>query len=155
MSRLQDTGAVYTLGQQPGSSIHHNHLLTQVLTGLEPRPACEATPGQRCSITQVMALEGGHCPATAFCNVPGGHGGGFYPDAGSRGFDIHSNVAEQVYNWLFIWSPTDMHDIAVHDCFSDSPINTNMGGNNNCTFSANTFVNRGAGEHWPDAAAAI
>ena len=85
MGQLQDTGAIYTLGPQPGSTMHHNFLQHQLLTGIEPPAPCEAQ-GSRCSLAQVLALEAAPCPtmSNGMCNHTGAsaqnvpHGGGLY-----------------------------------------------------------------------------
>jgi hypothetical protein len=166
MRLLQDTGATYTLGPQPNSSIHDNFIQHQVLSGVEPRPACEAVDGARCSVEELIALEEkqgatGACAPTGPCNhtnadaANNAHGGGFYPDDGSRYWAIHSNVASDVYHWAYVWNQLDMADMIFRDCFTDSRLFTNAAAANNVTFEGNVFVDRAKGEVWPAAALAI
>lgn len=103
----------------------------------------------------MIVLEGGNCSGAQWCNLGGAHGGGFYPDDGSRFFDIYANVAQDTFHWAYVWSSVDMKDMVVRDSFTDSPIYTNAAERNNVSFVRNTFVNVAAGEKWPRAALAI
>ena len=64
-------------------------------------------------------------------------------------------VAEDVYHFLFVWSGSDMHDMTFRDSFTDSFLYTNAATAHNVTFVRNTFVNRSAGDPWPEAALVI
>ena len=58
MLLMQDSGAVYMTGPQPGSSVHHNYFGNQGLSGLEPPPACDRPlEGKTCTVAEVEAVE--------------------------------------------------------------------------------------------------
>jgi hypothetical protein len=179
MLGMQDSGAVYMTGVQPGSSVHHNYMRHQGLTALEapwgrvscdsagpfPAAAAAAAGGARCSVDDVIAWEDGNSTGPCmeeghvWCNQGGGyprpgmHGGAIYPDNGSSGWDVFANVMQDVFNWAFIWDGSGrMKDMLFRDCYTDSRLFTNNGAAHNVTFEGNTFVNRTGGEPWPSAA---
>ena len=175
MLRMQDSGAIYMDGVQPNSSVHHNYMSRQGLTGLEPPPPCDAPlRGARCTLAQVRATEDlwikqihgwkynlSSCAApragsAGWCNQSGNaHGGAVYPDNGSSGWDLFANVFEDVYHWAFVWDARKMKDMRFRDSWTDSPLFTNAAAAHNVSIRGNTLVNRSAGEPWPAAALAV
>ncbi|MFF1723690.1 hypothetical protein [Streptomyces sviceus] len=70
-----------------------------------------------------------------------------YQDEGSSYWNTHDNVARIVGgNWIGMWTPT-IHDINIHDNYSDTTTYKNSG--TNITFNQATIVSGGA---WPSAA---
>ncbi|MFC9930510.1 right-handed parallel beta-helix repeat-containing protein [Streptomyces sp. NPDC127190] len=70
-----------------------------------------------------------------------------YQDEGSSYWNTHDNVSRIVGgNWIGMWTPT-IHDIDIHDNYSDTATYRNSG--TGITFSQATIVSGGA---WPSAA---
>ncbi|MFF4806125.1 hypothetical protein ACFY1U_48460 [Streptomyces sp. NPDC001351] len=70
-----------------------------------------------------------------------------YQDEGSSYWNTHDNVSRIVGgNWIGMWTPT-IHDINIHDNYSDTTNYRNSG--TNITFNQATIVSGGA---WPSAA---
>ncbi|MEI8122139.1 MAG: hypothetical protein WCI20_08800 [bacterium] len=81
----------------------------------------------------------------------GAHGQGLYSDEGSGFMDIHDNVVGRVgANWMNIWCGS-IHDVDVHNNFSDKTNVNNRG--TNCTVHDN--IDTISIESLPEAAAAI
>eukprot|EP00940_MAST-03C_sp_MAST-3C-sp2_P000564 g564.t1 len=82
-------------------------------------------------------------------------GGAFYPDEGSAFWEIFENVFSNASfcaddcEWLHIWT-SSIHDITVHDCFTDTGTQENHG--TNTSVSNVTVVTDG---NWPQAALSI
>jgi hypothetical protein len=74
--------------------------------------------------------------------------GALYHDEGSAYFDTFNNVVSHVPRWLHIWIDT-IHDIEVHDNFTDTTTLTNNGTN------ISLHDNYTGGLPWPSAASAI
>jgi hypothetical protein len=73
-----------------------------------------------------------------------------YQDEGSSYWNTHDNVTRTGGgNWIGMWTPT-IHDINIHDNYSDTSAYKNSG--TNITFNQATIVSGGA---WPTAAQAI
>ncbi|NUR58515.1 MAG: hypothetical protein HOV87_07455 [Catenulispora sp.] len=73
-----------------------------------------------------------------------------YQDEGSSYWDTHDNVVRNGSgNWIGMWTPT-IHDIDIHDNYSDNAAYSNHG--TNITFNQATIVSGGA---WPAAAQAV
>jgi hypothetical protein len=73
-----------------------------------------------------------------------------YQDEGSSYWNTHDNVTRiGGGNWIGMWTPT-IHDINIHDNYSDTSAVKNSG--TNITFNQATIVSGGA---WPTAAQAI
>ncbi|MFE9451976.1 hypothetical protein [Streptomyces sp. NPDC006739] len=73
-----------------------------------------------------------------------------YQDEGSSYWNTHDNVTRiGGGNWIGMWTPT-IHDINIHDNYSDISATLNHG--TNITFNQATIVSGGA---WPTAAQAI
>ena len=73
-----------------------------------------------------------------------------YQDEGSSYWDTHDNVVRLGGgNWIGMWTPT-IHDITIHDNYSDDSAYYNHG--TNITFNQATIVSGGA---WPTAAQSI
>jgi hypothetical protein len=73
-----------------------------------------------------------------------------YHDEGSSFWNTHDNVVSTVpTRWVGMWTPT-IHDIAIHDNFTDQPNFRNDG--TNVTITNTTVVTNG---QWPPAARAI
>ena len=73
-----------------------------------------------------------------------------YQDEGSSYWNTYNNVARTGGGgWIGMWTPT-IHDITIHDNFSDTSAYDNRG--TNITFNQATVVSGGA---WPSAAQAI
>jgi hypothetical protein len=73
-----------------------------------------------------------------------------YHDEGSSYWDTHDNVvSNQTGRWVGMWTPT-IHDIAIHDNFTDNTVVKNLG--TNVVITNTTVVTGGA---WPPAAQAI
>lgn len=169
MMTMQDSAGVYMTGVQPNSSVHHNYIAQQGLTGLEPRPYCDAplaVPPRRCTAAELLATEDKwmvemnaqkfnvtpcHRSATsAFCNQTGNaHGGGIYPDNGSAGWKAFANVLHEVYHSFFIWDSNKMMNMSFTQSWTDSLIFTNNAARHHVVIDQNHFVNRSAGEPWP------
>lgn len=78
------------------------------------------------------------------------NGGAIYPDEGSGNMEIDSNVCSNIGNkWLHLWINT-IHDIAIHDIWSNTAASENNG--INCTVTNLTVVTNGI---WPSAAVKI
>jgi len=75
--------------------------------------------------------------------------GAIYHDQGSGHFVSASNVIEGAPYWVFIWN-SNIHDIIVKDCFSDTTTMNNQG--TNCTVTQTTYVTNGV---WPATAKQI
>jgi len=176
MLQMQDSAGVYMSGVQPNSTVHHNYIARKGLTGLEPRPTCDAPlagPPRRCSAAQVLAVEdlwirglracskynACSCSRTSprgFCNQTGNaHGGGIYPDNGSAGWRAFANVLEDVYHALFIWDSKKMMNMSFVGSWTDSLLFTNNAAKHRVVIDGNVFVNRSAGEAWPKEAQAV
>ncbi len=86
-----------------------------------PQPGCEMT--------------GNYCSGALLTQF----GGAIYPDEGSTGWNIHGNVSAGSGNWLYVWT-SSIHDLAVHDNWSQSGVFIDNGTNdvltNNTVFSA-------------------
>lgn len=74
--------------------------------------------------------------------------GSLYPDEGSASMDWYNNVVANTPRWLHVWT-TSIHDLNIHDNFSDTSTATTNG--TNITY-ANNYT---AGTPWPSAAQAI
>ncbi|MER7847862.1 hypothetical protein ABTZ03_28405 [Kitasatospora sp. NPDC096077] len=73
-----------------------------------------------------------------------------YQDEGSSYWNTHDNVTRYGgQNWLGMWTPT-IHDITVHDNWTDNPVYNDNG--TAVTFTQATVVTGGA---WPAAARAV
>jgi hypothetical protein len=73
-----------------------------------------------------------------------------YHDEGSSYWDTHDNVvSNKTGRWVGMWTPT-IHDIAIHDNFTDNTVVKNLG--TNVVISDTTVV---TGGDWPAAAQAI
>ncbi|WP_051866561.1 right-handed parallel beta-helix repeat-containing protein [Streptomyces griseus] len=73
-----------------------------------------------------------------------------YQDEGSSYWNTYNNVTRiGGNNWIGMWTPT-IHDINIHDNYSDTTATLNHG--TNITFNQTTLVSGGA---WPSAAQAI
>jgi len=73
-----------------------------------------------------------------------------YHDEGSSYWDTHDNVvSNQTGRWVGMWTPT-IHDIAIHDNFTDNTVVKNLG--TNVVITNTTVV---TGGNWPPAAQAI
>lgn len=80
-----------------------------------------------------------------------GHAQGLYADEGSGFMEIKNNVVQNIgVNWLNFWTPS-IHDITVHDNFSDKTNINNKG--TNCTVTNNDMEAKG--NNLPEAAQAI
>ena len=75
------------------------------------------------------------------------NGAAIYPDEGSGNMEIHHNVCSNIGNkWLHIWIST-IHDITIHDIWSNTAAALNNG--TNCSVTNLTVVTTG---NWPQAA---
>ncbi|MEV6607648.1 hypothetical protein [Kutzneria sp. NPDC051319] len=73
-----------------------------------------------------------------------------YHDEGSSYWDTHDNVvSNQTGRWVGMWTPT-IHDIAIHDNFTDNTVVKNLG--TNVVITNTTVVTDG---NWPPAAKAV
>lgn len=73
-----------------------------------------------------------------------------YHDEGSSYWNTHDNVvSNQTGRWVGMWTPT-IHDITIHDNFTDNTVVKNLG--TNVTITNTTVV---TGGNWPPAAQAI
>jgi len=73
-----------------------------------------------------------------------------YHDEGSSYWDTHDNVvSNQTGRLVGMWTPT-IHDIAIHDNFTDNTVVKNLG--TNVVITDTTVV---TGGNWPPAAQAI
>jgi hypothetical protein len=72
-----------------------------------------------------------------------------YEDEGSAFIDTSNNVVTHVADWLWIWNP-DIHDLTVHDNYTDTTVFLNNG--TNTAVTATTVFND---KTWPAAALAI
>jgi hypothetical protein len=76
-------------------------------------------------------------------------GAAIYPDEGSAYLEIYNNVCSAIGNkWLYIWTPT-IHDINVHDNFTNTENVLNNG--TNTTVKGINLIS-GVKENWPQAA---
>jgi hypothetical protein len=73
-----------------------------------------------------------------------------YHDEGSSWWDTHDNVvSNQTGRWVGMWTPT-IHDITIHDNYTDNTVVKNLG--TNVTITNTTVV---TGGNWPAGAQAI
>ena len=85
----------------------------------------------------------------------GAGGGGYYPDEGSAYWEVAHNVfsgaaaCSDDCEWLHLWNPS-IHDVSVHDCFTDTATEVNVG--TDCPEWNITVVTDGA---WPPEAQEI
>ncbi len=148
------------------NTISHNEIANTPYSGISEGWGWGAPPSfansnviQNNLIYNIMQLllDGGGIYVLGQTNQPGstisgnyihnqGHEyGALYPDEGSSYWDINNNVVASVPRWLHIWT-SSIHDINVHDNFSDTATMTNNG--TNITLSNNYT----AGPPWPTAA---
>jgi hypothetical protein len=78
--------------------------------------------------------------------VSGSIGGALYPDEGTEGYDIGSNVIDGAARWLHIWT-SSIQNNTVHDSYSTTSALLNNGQGN--TVAPATLVTNG---NWPAAA---
>jgi hypothetical protein len=76
------------------------------------------------------------------------YGGAIYPDEGSDGWNIHDNVLDNVYRWLYVWIGT-IKNIRVDNNFTTTDVVVNKGTGITPT---NTTLIKGP---WPPAAQKI
>jgi hypothetical protein len=123
MGTLNDGGLVYTLGGQGDGSVR------SVFAG---NVLSKATGGASVPVVGVGGAEA------------------IYHDEGSSWWDTHDNVVAQTAgNWNQEWTPS-IHDITIHDNYSD--ISTYLNNGTNVTITNTTYVTDG---NWPAAAQSI